>query len=141
MSAARDVLNTIRNLSAAEFLSLASILGLRAEDLFRLTTPPATGPVDIDLNLPKPRDLFNGDYGLELTGIGDRAIQAIKVTRELTGFGLKESKDIVDAVRAGSRPIRILQGLALNEAQDYQARFHFVGTASMVVYTRNELPF
>ncbi len=35
-------------------------------------------------------------FDVELTAAGDKKINVIKVVREITGLGLKESKDIVD---------------------------------------------
>ncbi len=37
------------------------------------------------------------EFAVELTGSGDKKIQVIKVVRELTGLGLKEAKDLVEA--------------------------------------------
>lgn len=37
------------------------------------------------------------DFDVELTATGDQKINVIKVVREVTGLGLKEAKDIVDA--------------------------------------------
>ncbi len=45
------------------------------------------------------------EFDVELTAAGDKKIQVIKVVRELTGLGLKEAKDLVEAapkvVKAG----------------------------------------
>ena len=38
------------------------------------------------------------EFDVVLTGFGDKKIQVIKVVRELTGLGLKEAKDLVEAV-------------------------------------------
>ena len=37
------------------------------------------------------------EFDVILTGAGDKKIQVIKVVRELTGLGLKEAKDLVEA--------------------------------------------
>ncbi len=37
------------------------------------------------------------DFDVELTATGDQKINVIKAVREVTGLGLKEAKDIVDA--------------------------------------------
>ena len=37
------------------------------------------------------------EFDLHLTGIGDNKVHVIKAVREITGLGLKEAKDIVDA--------------------------------------------
>lgn len=38
------------------------------------------------------------EFDLVLKGFGENKIKAIKVVRELTGLGLKEAKDLVEAV-------------------------------------------
>ena len=56
------------------------------------------------------------EFDVELTVIGDKKIQVIKVVRELTGLGLKEAKDLVE-----SAPGKILEGIdkdAANSAKD-----------------------
>ncbi len=37
------------------------------------------------------------EFDVELTAAGDQKINAIKAVREITGLGLKEAKDMVDA--------------------------------------------
>ena len=37
------------------------------------------------------------EFDLHLTGIGEKKVNVIKAVREITGLGLKEAKDIVDA--------------------------------------------
>ena len=37
------------------------------------------------------------EFDLHLTAIGDNKVNTIKAVREITGLGLKEAKDIVDA--------------------------------------------
>lgn len=46
---------------------------------------------------------------------GANKIKVIKVVREHTGFGLKEAKDLTDAVVPG-RPIAVAQGLSPEQA-------------------------
>lgn len=37
------------------------------------------------------------EFNVVITAVGDKKIQLIKVVREITGLGLKEAKDLVDA--------------------------------------------
>ena len=53
------------------------------------------------------------EFDVELTAIGDKKIQVIKVVRELTGLGLKEAKDLVE-----SAPGRVLEGVAKDAAEE-----------------------
>ena len=51
-----------------------------------------------------------------LTEIGPNKIPVIKVVRELTGLGLKEAKDLVDAA-----PKPVKEGIARDEAEKIKA--------------------
>jgi large subunit ribosomal protein L7/L12 len=48
---------------------------------------------------------------VKLVDFGDRKIDVIKIVREVTGLGLKEAKDVVEAA-----PSNILKGVAVGEA-------------------------
>lgn len=50
-------------------------------------------------------------FDVILTGFGDKKIQVIKVVRSITGLGLKEAKDLVEAV-----PKALKEGLSKEEA-------------------------
>lgn len=52
-------------------------------------------------------------FDVVLTAVGDAKLQVIKVVRELTGLGLKEAKDVVDAA-----PGPIKQGVSKDEAEN-----------------------
>jgi len=52
------------------------------------------------------------EFDVVLTGVGDKKIQVIKVVREVTGLGLKEAKDLVDA-----SPKAVKEGVARDEAE------------------------
>lgn len=52
------------------------------------------------------------EFDVELTAAGDKKIQVIKVVRELTGLGLKEAKDLVEAA-----PKMVKTGVAKADAE------------------------
>jgi large subunit ribosomal protein L7/L12 len=56
------------------------------------------------------------EFSAVLTEIGPNKIPVIKVVRELTGLGLKEAKDVVDAA-----PKPIKEGIAKDEAEKIKA--------------------
>jgi len=61
-------------------------------------------------------------FDVVLTEIGGAKLQVIKVVRELTGLGLKEAKDIVDAA-----PGPIKQGATKDEAEKIKAAVEEAG--------------
>ncbi len=56
------------------------------------------------------------EFSAVLTEIGPNKIPVIKVVRELTGLGLKEAKDLVDAA-----PKPVKEGIAKDEAEKIKA--------------------
>ncbi len=56
------------------------------------------------------------EFSVTLTEIGPNKIPVIKVVRELTGLGLKEAKDLVDAA-----PKAIKEGVTKDEAEKIKA--------------------
>lgn len=56
---------------------------------------------------PMVADQPENKFTVMLTTVGSNKIMAIKAVREVTGLGLKESKDLVDAVVSGTpKPVR-----------------------------------
>jgi large subunit ribosomal protein L7/L12 len=62
------------------------------------------------------------EFSAVLTEIGPNKIPVIKVVRELTGLGLKEAKDVVDAF-----PKAVKEGIAKDEAEKIKAALEEVG--------------
>ncbi|HSW42331.1 MAG TPA: 50S ribosomal protein L7/L12 [Patescibacteria group bacterium] len=62
------------------------------------------------------------EFSAILTEIGPNKIPVIKVVRELTGLGLKEAKDLVDA-----HPKAVKEGVAKDEAEKIKAALEEVG--------------
>ena len=56
------------------------------------------------------------EFSAVLTEVGPNKIPVIKVVRELTGLGLKEAKDLVDAT-----PKAVKEGIAKDEAEKIKA--------------------
>lgn len=62
------------------------------------------------------------EFDLELTEIGANKVKVIKVVRELTGLGLKEAKDAVDAA-----PKVLKEAISKEEAEAAKASLEEVG--------------
>ena len=62
------------------------------------------------------------EFVATLTEIGPNKIPVIKVVRELTGLGLKEAKDLVDAF-----PKAVKEGVTKDEAEKIKAAIEEVG--------------
>jgi large subunit ribosomal protein L7/L12 len=57
------------------------------------------------------------EFSVVITNAGEKKIQVIKVVRELTSLGLKEAKDLVEAV-----PAKVKEGVSKEEAATAKAK-------------------
>jgi large subunit ribosomal protein L7/L12 len=94
------------------------------EDTFEVTAAApvavaAAGPAAAAAEAPEEKDEFN----VVLEAAGDKKIQVIKVVRELvSGLGLKEAKDLVDAA-----PKPVKEGVTREEADKIKAALEAQG--------------
>lgn len=61
-------------------------------------------------------------FEVVLVSSGDKKIEVIKITRELTGLGLKEAKELVDAA-----PKTIKSGVNKEDAESFKAKLEAAG--------------
>ena len=62
------------------------------------------------------------EYDVELTEVGEKRMDVLKALRTLTGAGLKEVKDMLDAA-----PGIIKNGISKEEAENIKAELEKVG--------------
>ena len=64
------------------------------------------------------------EFDVELTDVGQ---EKVKVVRDITGLGLKDSKDLVDGA-----PKNVKEGVSEDEANDIKAKLEEVGATVTV---------
>ena len=64
-------------------------------------------------------------FNIELTAVGEKKIEVIKVVRDVMEKGLKEAKDLVDAVASGSQMIK--ENAKKEEAEEIKKKFQTAG--------------
>jgi len=67
------------------------------------------------------------EFDVLLTEVGAKKIQVIKVVRQLTSLGLKESKDLVDGA-----PSTVLQAVSKEVAEDAKAKLEGEGATAQI---------
>lgn len=107
-----------------EALKGASILELNdlvkaIEEEFGVT---AAAPVAAAATADAAAAAAKTEFDVELTEIGQEKVKVIKVVKEITGLGLKDSKDLVDGA-----PKNIKEGVSEAEANDIKAKLEEVG--------------
>ena len=62
------------------------------------------------------------EFNVELTEVGENKVKVIKVVREITGLGLKEAKDLVEAA-----PKTLKEATSKTDAEDIKKKLEEVG--------------
>lgn len=108
----------IEQMSVIDLSELVSILedkfGVSAAAPAMMMAGPAAGG--------EAEEEEQSSFDVELTAIGDSKIGVIKAVREITGLGLKEAKDIVDAT-----PKNIKEGVSKEEAEEIEGKIKEAG--------------
>ena len=66
-------------------------------------------------------------FDVELTEAGQEKVKVIKAVRDITGLGLKDSKDLVDGA-----PKNVKEGVSEDEANDIKSKLEEVGATVTV---------
>jgi len=105
---AEELIGAIENMTVLELAELVKAL----QDKFGVS---AAAPVAVAAAAPAAGGAAAAEektsFDVILTSAGDKKIQVIKVVRELTGLGLKEAKEVVDAA-----PKTLKEGVSKEEA-------------------------
>jgi large subunit ribosomal protein L7/L12 len=117
----KNIVEEIEKMSVLDLSELVKIL----EDKFGVS---ASAPVAVAAAAPAdaaPAAEEKSSFNIELKSIGDKKIDVIKIVRDITGQGLKEAKDMVDA--AVNAPQVVKEGVAKDEAQEIKKKFEEAG--------------
>jgi large subunit ribosomal protein L7/L12 len=106
-----DAIGTMTLVEVSEFVK-------KFEEKFGVTAaaPVAVAAAAAPVAVVAAAEEEQTEFSAVLTEIGPNKIPVIKVVRELTGLGLKEAKDLVDAA---PRPVK--EGIAKDEAAKIKA--------------------
>ena len=110
-----DIINAIAELSVKEVVELVSAM----EEKFGVSAAavaagPAAGPTAVVEE--------QTEFDVILSSIGDKKVNVIKAVRELTGLGLKEAKDLVEAA-----PKAVKEGASKADAAAAKAKLEEAG--------------
>ncbi len=127
-----EVADTLQTNSrvAAIFEEVKSLAPAAAVGLFRKMTavmPEASAEAKTEAALATLRDDGGSEFAIILTAVGPNKINCIKAVRELTSFGLKEAKDLVDAAATSHQ--KLASGFSRSEAEAIRAKFEATESA------------
>lgn len=115
-----QILEAIESMTVLELSELVKAL----EDKFGVT---AAAPVAVAAGGAAPgagaaEEEEKSEFDVVIEAAGDKKIQVIKVVREVTGLGLKDAKDLVDAA-----PKAVKEGVAKAEAEEIKEKLEEAG--------------
>ena len=112
-----EIVEAISNLSVLELSELVKAVeekfGVKAAAVGAVMAAPA-GAAPAGGAAPTEEKT---DFTVFMTSAGDKKIQVIKTVRELTGLGLKEAKDLVEAA-----PKAVKEGLPKAQAEEMKKK-------------------
>jgi len=117
----------VEDIEKMSVLDLAELVKILEKKFGVSTTPqviatPMTVPASAEATAGKEeKTIFN----IFLTAVGDKKIEVIKVVRDITGKGLKESKDLVDA--AATAPQLVKENVKKEEAEEIKKKLEATG--------------
>ena len=116
-----EILDAIGNMSVFELAEL--IEAFKTKFNVTISAAPAAAPAGGGAGAAAaPAAEEQTEFKVTLKAAGAKKIQVIKVVRELTGLGLKEAKDLVDAA-----PSDVKTGVTKDEAAAMKAKLEDQG--------------
>ena len=119
MSAINEIVDKIAELNAMQLADLSKAIqekfGVSAAAPMAMMAMPAGGAAAAKVE-------EQTEFTVVITAAGEKKIQVIKVVRELTSLGLKEAKDLVEAV-----PAKVKEGVSKEEAAAAKTKLEEMG--------------
>jgi len=114
-----DIDGLVKQLEGMTVLELVALKN-KIEDEWGITAvQPMTMPLQEMEATPVEEQT---EFTVKLTNIGPGKIAVIKLVREKTGFGLKESKELVDKA-----PTNLIEGLDAESANEFKKNLEAAG--------------
>jgi len=116
-----DLIAAIKNMTVLELSELVKALetefGVSAAAPVAVAAAPAAAPAEA-----APAEEEKTEFTVILKDIGANKINVIRSVREVTGLGLKESKDLVEAA-----PTTVKEGIAKEESATVKEKLEAAG--------------
>jgi len=115
----------VEEIEKMSVLDLAELVKILEKKLGVSAAAPVTAPIASAPAAAAPEAEEKTIFNIVLTAVGDKKIEVIKVVRDITQKGLKESKDLVDAAASGPQVVK--ENAKKEEAEDLKKKFEAAG--------------
>ena len=112
----------VEELSSWTVMEVAGLIKALEEKWGVKAAPAAVAVAAGPAAAPAAAAVEQTEFLVELTNAGDKKINVIKVVRELTGLGLADAKNLVEAA-----PKTVKEGVAKAEAEDMKKKLEEAG--------------
>lgn len=113
-----DILETIANMTVMEVVDLISAM----EEKFGVSAAAAVAVAAPAGGAPAAAVEEQTEFNVIMTSFGANKVNVIKVIRAVTGLGLKEAKDMVEAV-----PATVKEGVSKDDAASIKKQLEEAG--------------
>jgi large subunit ribosomal protein L7/L12 len=117
----QKLVGEIEKMSVLDLAELVKVL----EEKFGVSAAAPVAVAAAPAGEAAPAAEEKSSFNVQLVSAGDKKIEVIKVVRDITGKGLKEAKDLVDASAAG--PQMVKENAKKDEAEDIKKKFEAAG--------------
>jgi large subunit ribosomal protein L7/L12 len=117
-----EILDAISNMTVVEIVDLISAM----EEKFGVSATAAVAAAPVAMAVAEAVE-EQTEFNVIMTSFGANKVNVIKVVRGLTGLGLKEAKDLVEAV-----PATIKEAVPKAEADDVKKQLEEAGATAEV---------
>ena len=115
----------VEEIEKMSVLDLAELVKILEKKLGVSAAAPVTAPIAATPAAAAPEAEEKTIFNIILTAVGDKKIEVIKVVRDITQKGLKESKDLVDATVTSPQVVR--ENVKKEEAEEIKKKFEVAG--------------
>jgi len=115
--AKNDILEAIASMSVMEVVDLIEAM----EEKFNVSAASFAMPVAAAA-APAAAVEEKTEFNVVMTGFGDKKVEVIKAIRTITGLGLKEAKDLVEAA-----PASVKEGISKADADSIKKQLEEAG--------------
>lgn len=121
----KKLVEQIENLSVLDLAELVKVLekkfGVSAAAPVAMMAAPVAAASATSAAETEEKSIFN----VVLAAVGDKKIEVIKAVRDITGKGLKEAKDLVDAAATGAQVLK--ENVKKEEAEELKKKLEAAG--------------
>jgi len=114
----QEILDAIAEKSVMDIVDLVKMM----EEKFGVSAAAAVAAAPAAGAAPAAAAVEQTEFTVVMTSFGDNKVNVIKAVREITGLGLKEAKDLVEAV-----PATIKEGIAKADAEAMKKKLEEAG--------------